>query len=258
MITSPQPQAGVVPPLSTAPTLEVVDLSAGYGPVQVLFGVSLEVREGEAVALLGPNGAGKSTLIRSIVGRLQPVGGQVLLQGQDITGMSPEQVVEHGVAHVAEERNIFPTLTVEENLRMGAHRRALGSEALEAEFERVYELFPQLTERRSQLAASLSGGEQQMLVIGRALMTDPALMLIDEASMGLAPNLTEELFDRIAELVAQGLRVLVVEQHVHLALRVATRGYVMSQGRIELEGSADELREGDAVQASYLGRGGSS
>ncbi|MEW6475010.1 MAG: ABC transporter ATP-binding protein [Actinomycetota bacterium] len=236
-----------------APLLAVAGLCSGYGPVQVLYGIDLEIHRGEVVALLGPNGAGKTTLLRTIAGQIPPAAGTITVNGRPIGGLPPERVVGAGVVLVDEGRQVFPTLTVTENLMMGAHRRRLPARALLGECERAYDLFPRLAERGEQLAGRLSGGEQQMLVIGRALLAEPELMMIDEASMGLAPNIAELVFETIGRLAAGGLTVLVTEQYVRLALEVAGRGYVLKQGHIDVAGTAEELRRSDLVEASYLG-----
>ena len=235
------------------PLLSVAGLCSGYGPVQVLYGIDLEVHRGEVVALLGPNGAGKTTLLRTIAGQIRPMAGTITVDGRPVGGLAPERVVGAGVVLVDEGRQVFPTLTVAENLTMGAHRRRLPGRALAGECERAYDLFPRLAERRDQLAGRLSGGEQQMLVIARALLAEPELMMIDEASMGLAPNISEFVFETIGRLAAGGLTVLVTEQYVRLALEVAGRGYVLKQGHIDVAGTAAELRRSDLVEASYLG-----
>ena len=241
-------------PASTdAPLLAVSGLCSGYGPVQVLYGIDIEVRRGEVVALLGPNGAGKTTLLRTIAGQIRPMAGTITVDGRPVGGLAPERVVGTGLVLVDEGRAVFPTLTVEENLMMGAHRRRLPARALAAECARAYELFPRMADRRTQLAGKLSGGEQQMLVIGRALLAEPELMMIDEASMGLAPNIAEFVFETIGRLAASGLTVLVTEQYVRLALEVAGRAYVLKQGHIDVAASAAELRRSDLVEASYLG-----
>ena len=239
--------------MSTAPLLATSGLCSGYGPVQVLYGIDIEVHRGEVVALLGPNGAGKTTLLRTIAGQLRPTSGSILVEGRPVGGLAPERVVAAGLVLVDEGRQVFPTLTVAENLMMGAHRRRLPARALAAECDRAYDLFPRLAERRTQLAGKLSGGEQQMLVIGRALLADPQLMMIDEASMGLAPIIAELVFETIGRLAAEGMTVLVTEQYVRLALEVAGRGYVLKQGHIDVAASASELRRSDLVEASYLG-----
>lgn len=237
----------------THPLLEVRGLCAGYGPVQVLFGVDLDVRAGEVVAVLGPNGAGKTTLLRTLAGRLQPTAGTVTFDGDTVAGLPPERVVERGLVHVAEGRRVFPGLTVAENLRLGAYSRRLGKDQLSAELDRVAELFPRLTERSNQPAGRLSGGEQQMLVLARALLAGPRILMVDEASLGLAPNVVAVLFDTLRCLATAGLTVLVVEQYVQLALRLANRGYVLQRGRVALAGTSAELGQAGVVEASYLG-----
>jgi branched-chain amino acid transport system ATP-binding protein len=237
----------------TAPLLAVSGLCSGYGPVQVLYGIDVEVHRGEVVALLGPNGAGKTTLLRTIAGQIPPTAGTITVNGRPVGGLAAEKVVDSGVVLVAEGRQVFPTLTVAENLVMGAHRRRLPARALAAECERAYDLFPRMAERREQLAGSLSGGEQQMLVIARALLAEPALMMIDEASLGLAPTVAELVFETVARLAAGGLTVLLTEQYVRLALEVADRAYVLKQGHVDGAASAAELQRSDLVEASYLG-----
>ena len=238
---------------TAAPLLRVSGLCSGYGPVQVLYGIDIEVHRGEVVALLGPNGAGKTTLLRTIAGQIPPLAGTIVMNGRPVGGLAPEGVVGAGLVLVDEGRQVFPTLSVAENLMVGAHRRRLPLRALAAECERAYELFPRLAERRGQMAGKLSGGEQQMLVIARALLAEPELMMIDEASMGLAPNISEVVFETIGLLAAEGLTVLVTEQYIRLALEVAGRGYVLKQGHIDVAASAEELRRSDLVEASYLG-----
>jgi branched-chain amino acid transport system ATP-binding protein len=235
------------------PLLEVRGLCAGYGPVQVLFGVDLEVHAGEVVAVLGPNGAGKSTLLRTLAGRIQPSSGEVRFDGAPTGGLAPERMVTRGLVHVAEGRRVFPGLTVAENLRLGAYTRRLSKSGLASELDRVYELFPRLAERTAQLAGRLSGGEQQMLVIARALLAGPRLLMVDEPSVGLAPNVVEFLFDRLQGLCRGGLTVLLVEQYVTLALKWAGRGYVLRRGRVALTGTSAELGQAGVVEASYLG-----
>ena len=236
-----------------APLLSVRGLCAGYGPVQVLFGIDLDVHAGEVVAVLGPNGAGKTTLLRTMAGRLRPGAGTVTLDREAVTGWSPERVVERGLVHVAEGRRVFPGLTVAENLRLGAYARRLHKEAFSAELARVADLFPRLAERSNQPAGRLSGGEQQMLVLARALLAGPRILMVDEASLGLAPNQVAFLFDTLGRLAAGGLTVLLVEQYVGLALKLAGRGYVLQRGRVALEGTSAQLGQAGVVEASYLG-----
>jgi branched-chain amino acid transport system ATP-binding protein len=228
-------------------------LSAGYGPVQVLFGVDLEVHAGEVVAVLGPNGAGKSTLLRTLAGRIPPLAGEVRFDGAAIGGLAPERIVARGLVHVAEGRRVFPGLTVTENLRLGAYTRRLAKADLAAELEHAYDLFPRLAARSAQPAGRLSGGEQQMLVIARALLAGPRLLMVDEASVGLAPNVVEMLFETLEGLARAGLTVLLVEQYVTLALKLAGRGYVLRRGRVALTGTSAHLGQAGVVEASYLG-----
>ena len=230
--------------------LEVKDLETGYGKAQVLFGVNLEVEEGELVALLGANGAGKTTLLRALSGLLRPWKGSVLLGGKDLRGLSPARRARLGLGHVPEGRQLFPLMTVEENLRLGAAFLAPGQE--KEGYERVYALFPRLAERRRQLAGTLSGGEQQMLAIGRALMGFPRILLVDEPSLGLSPRLAEEVLLALKEVARGGVGVLLVEQNVALSLEVAERGYVLEHGRVALEGPAQALAQDPRVREAYL------
>lgn len=234
------------------PILVVDNIRAGYGPIEVLKGISLEVHEGEIVTMIGCNGAGKSTTLMCICG-INPVRqGNVRFQGKSIAGMPPHELVAMGLAQVPEGRRIFPKLTVMENLEMGAYlRRDKG--ALATDLERVFNLFPVLQERRSQLGGTLSGGEQQMLAIGRALMSRPKLLLMDEPSMGVAPMLTARIFETIAELNREGMTILLVEQNAHLALKRAQRGYVIETGEIVLHGAASSLLADSRVREAYLG-----
>lgn len=234
-----------------APLLELRDVEARYGLVQALHGVSLRVDEGEIVAVLGGNGAGKTTTLRAVSG-LVDHSGEVLLDGKPITRASPERVARLGVAHVPEGRGIFGELSVGENLRLGAYTRRNGN--LDADYERVRGYFPWLDDRRDQQAGTLSGGEQQMLALARALLAQPRLLLLDEPSLGLAPLVVAELFRIVEELNQKdGLTVLVVEQNARIALRAAARAYVLEVGRVALEGPSDELARNEAVRKSYLG-----
>ena len=241
-----------------AASLSITGLDAGYGAVRVLHDVSLRVGEGETVALLGTNGNGKSTLIRCILGMVRPSGGRITLDidgtQHDLVGMSTEAIVDLGVGVVPEGRRLFPRLTVTENLLMGAYRRAARSE-IARNLEFCFEAFPRLAERRKQLAGSMSGGEQQMLALGRALMTAPKMLLVDEPSVGLAPLLVMRTIDKIKELKdSYGLTVLMAEQNFTQAIRIADRGYVIVHGRIEFEGgSADELNNNELIRQFYLG-----
>ncbi|MEV1170607.1 ABC transporter ATP-binding protein [Nonomuraea sp. NPDC049784] len=233
-------------------TLHVEDLVAGYGDVRVLHGVSLTVREGEICAILGPNGAGKTTLLRALSGMVK-ARGRVSLDGTDLAGRPPDALARQGVAHVPEGRGTFMPLTVEENLRLGAFVRR-GRAAVEEDLERIHTYFPVLKTRLKQTAGSLSGGEQQMLAIGRALMLRPRLLLLDEPSLGLAPLVTRELF-RIVQAVNAEERttVVVVEQNAHLALGIAQQAHVLETGRIVLSGTAEQIRADEQVAQSYLG-----
>jgi branched-chain amino acid transport system ATP-binding protein len=228
--------------------LEVEGLSAGYGALDVLWEVNLEVHDGESVALVGSNGAGKTTLLRAISGLIRPSAGEVRFEGEPLTGLRPEQIASRGIAHVPEGRHLFQGLTVRENLMAGgyAHRNS-------ADIEQAVELFPALGGRLSQLAGSLSGGEQQMCAIARGLMSRPKLLMIDELSLGLAPKLVDEIVERLEATAGQGTALLVVEQDVDAALRIARRGYVLEIGRIVASGSSEELSEDPRVREAYLG-----
>jgi branched-chain amino acid transport system ATP-binding protein len=233
-------------------TLEARDLVAGYGQIRALKGVSFRADPGQIVALIGANGAGKSTTLRVVSGLLRAESGQVLLGGEDIGRASPADIVRRGVVHCPEGRRIFTRLTVLENLRLGHYtRRHDGDEA--TALERVFALFPILRERRAQLGGTLSGGEQQMLAIARALMVTPRMLLLDEPSLGLAPLLVQQIFETIREINRQGTVVVLVEQNANLALRMADRAYVLEAGRIVLEGTGAELLANDAVRRAYLG-----
>jgi branched-chain amino acid transport system ATP-binding protein len=228
--------------------LEVSALEAGYGRVQVLWGIDLEVGEGEVVALVGSNGAGKTTLLRAISGMIAPTGGDVRLGGDSLARRAPEDVVTAGVAHVPEGRRLFAGLTVRENLRVGAYARGG-----EADIERAVELFPRLGERLDQVAGSMSGGEQQMCAIARGLMADPKLIMIDELSLGLAPNLVEQILERLTSVTEAGTAVLLVEQDVDAALEAAARGYVLENGRIVASGDSAKLLDDPRIREAYLG-----
>jgi branched-chain amino acid transport system ATP-binding protein len=236
--------------------LEVSGLSARYGPVWALRDVSLEVRAGELVALIGANGAGKSTLLRAIAGLLDPAAGRVTLDGQDVTGRAPEVILRAGAALVPERRRIFGDLTVLDNLELGGYALPRGREfrrGLEAGVDAAYTLFPVLRQRRGQLAGTLSGGEQQMLAIGRALMSQPRLLLCDEPSLGLAPLVVQEIMRLLARLRETGTTILLVEQNARLALRFADRAYVLEVGRVALSGASADLLANDQLKAAYLG-----
>ena len=232
--------------------LELEDVHTYYGSIQALKGISIEVHEGEIVTLIGANGAGKSTTLRSINGLNHPRQGRITFQGRDITNEPAHDVVKMGIAQSPEGRRLFPRMSVLENLEMGAFQRSDRSE-IRSDMDRVFELFPRLYERRTQKAGTMSGGEQQMCAIGRALMARPKLLLLDEPSMGLAPIFVEKIFEIVVEINAQGTPVLLVEQNALMALDTAHRGYVMETGRITLEGPAAELKTNEAVQKAYLG-----
>lgn len=233
------------------PLLDINGLAVGYGGSQVLFDVAMEVGEGELVAVIGSNGAGKSTLMRTISGMLSPWAGEIRLQGTNITGLSADRILRMGVAHSPEGRRVFPQLTVRENLLVGGFTRS--REAVQRELARMNELFPRLADRRSQLAGTLSGGEQQMLAIARALMCSPKLLLLDEPSLGLAPVIVDQVLDIVQLIAEEGVTTLLVEQNARLALSVASRAYVLESGRIVKEGPGRELAEDAGVQRAYLG-----
>jgi len=235
-------------------TLAVTDVHAYYGHIHALHGVTIIVKEGEIVTLIGANGAGKSTTLKTISGFLRPRPGTVLLDGQPIHGLPPHEITRRGVCLVPEGRRIFPRMSVLENLQMGAFARGNQREVLD-DLARVYGLFPRLKERLAQTAGTLSGGEQQMLAIGRGLMAQPKILLLDEPSMGLAPVLVELIFQTIQEINAQGVTILLVEQNALMALQLARRGYVLETGRVVLADEADRLRNSDLVRKSYLGEG---
>lgn len=230
--------------------LSVSNLTTGYGKAQVLFGLTLEVATGELVALLGANGAGKTTALRTISGLLRPWGGEVRLDEASLLGLSAAQRARRGLGHVPEGRQLFPLMNVEENLLLGS--AFLAWPQRQEGLERTYHLFPRLAERRGQLAGTLSGGEQQMLAIGRALMGRPQILMVDEPSLGLSPKLAEEVLATLAQVKAEGVGVLLVEQNVALSLEVADRGYVVEHGKVVLSGSAKELLSNQGVQKAYL------
>jgi branched-chain amino acid transport system ATP-binding protein len=232
--------------------LRLEAVRAGYGPIDALRGLDLEVREGELVCLLGANGAGKSSTLRAISGLLRLRAGRIVFDGADIQDLEPSDVLRAGIAHCPEGRHVFPYLTVRENLTMGAYVRR-DAAAVAADLERVYAHFPILADRRRQAAGTLSGGEQQMRAIGRALMARPRLIMFDEPSLGLAPTVVETTFAIIGDIRRSGTTVLMVEQNARLALRMADRGYVMESGRIVLSGAARELLHNDHIRAAYLG-----
>lgn len=231
--------------------LEKVEVS--YGSIKALHGISLEVKEGEIVALIGANGAGKSTTLRTISGLLKPSNkeSKIIFKSKPIQGALPHKIVEMGLSHIPEGRRVFPDMSVHENLLMGAHSRK--GKPNQAEFDRVFHHFPRLKERSKQTAGTLSGGEQQMLAMGRALMAHPDLLILDEPSMGLAPMLVEEIFHIIEDINASGTTILLVEQNAHLALEVSNRAYVLETGEIVLEGLAKDLAQNEAIRKAYLG-----
>ena len=232
--------------------LKIENLHVSYGPIRALKGISLEVKEGEIVTLIGSNGAGKSTTLSAITGLVKSQSGSITFRDENITNMSPYKIVQRGVSLSPEGREVFPALTVEENLRLGAYTRK-DKGAIDAAFDRVYELFPRLKERISQTAGTLSGGEQQMLAIGRALMSEPKLLLLDEPSMGLAPNLVLMIFDLIESINKQGTTILLIEQNANMALSIANRAYVLETGNIAIEGAAADLAKDPRVKNAYLG-----
>jgi branched-chain amino acid transport system ATP-binding protein len=232
--------------------LEIEGLQVSYGPLAALHGVSLTVQRGEMVALVGPNGAGKSTLLKTIAGLLVPRGGIIRWEGKRLSGEPPQRIVERGIALVPEGRRIFARMTVAENLELGAFTQH-AQKARRAQLDRVYTIFPRLSEREQQLAGSLSGGEQQMLALGRALMGLPRLLLLDEPSLGLAPRVVDSIFSVIADLHRDGLSLLIVEQNVQAVLKLAQRAYILEAGRIVAEGEGQELLHDDHVRAAYLG-----
>jgi branched-chain amino acid transport system ATP-binding protein len=232
--------------------LEVSDIRARYGAIEALKGVSLTVEEGEVVTLIGSNGAGKSTTLRSISGLTPASAGTVTFDGEDITRVPAHEIVVRGIALSPEGRHCFPRMTVRENLELGAHRRAKGPE-IGQDLDRVFELFPRLQERERQKAGTMSGGEQQMLAIGRALMARPKLLMLDEPSMGIAPILVERIYETIGEINKSGVAILLVEQNANYALDISKRGYVLETGRVVLLGESAKLRDDPEVQKAYLG-----
>jgi branched-chain amino acid transport system ATP-binding protein len=236
--------------------LEVTELIVGYGEAIALDAISFDIEAGEFVTFIGPNGAGKTTLLNSLMGVLSQKSGTVSFKGEDLAALRPEARVARGMVIVPERRELFPQLSVEDHLRLGAFvRRREARAKLNADLERIYVLLPKLKERRHQLAGTLSGGEQQMVAVGRALMADPKLLLLDEPSTGLAPRIIEEIFEAIARLKAGGMTAIIVEQNAHLALSVADRGFVLEVGNVVASGIAGELRQDPRVFAAYLGAG---
>jgi len=232
--------------------LEIKELSVGYGDIQILWDINLQIEEGQIVALVGANGAGKSTLLKTISGLLKPYSGKIIFQGENITQMPSKEIVAKGIIHVPEGRRLFPHMTVEENLMMGAFRRRK-SKNVQPELDKIYQIFSRLKERRQQKAGSLSGGEQQMCAFARGLMGNPKLIFIDEMSLGLAPLIVDDLVDIVKDINQQGTSVLLVEQDVQLALDNSNYGYVISTGRVAMEGDSKELLENQEIKEIYLG-----
>ena len=237
--------------MSAVPLLELRQLSVSYGGIRAVKGLSLHLNAGELVSLIGANGAGKSTTLKAICGLLAPQSGEVLYQGRSLKGQGAWDLVAQGLVMVPEGRGIFTRMSIDENLRMGAYLR--NDAEVSADMEAVYQRFSRLKERHRQLAGTLSGGEQQMLAMGRALMARPRLLLLDEPSMGLAPLMVDKIFELITDIAKQGVTVLLVEQNAHRALQIAQRGYVMDSGELVLEGSSQQLLDDPQVQAAYLG-----
>jgi branched-chain amino acid transport system ATP-binding protein len=233
--------------------LRIRKLTVHYGPLRALIEISLEVKRGEVVALVGPNRAGKTTLLRTISGILETTEGRIFFQDEDITNLDPHKIVSRGIGHVPQGRHIFPTLSVFDNLMMGAYRKRRAKEEIEGGLEWIYGLFPILKARKSQRAGTLSGGEQQMLAIGRALMGGPKLLMLDEPSMGLSPRFTEEIFAAFKEMNRRGLTLFIVEQEIHLSLAISHRGYLLQHGRLIKGGPSSALIESRDVKALYLG-----
>ena len=232
--------------------LELADIDAGYGGFQALFGISMNVNAGEAVAVIGANGAGKTTLLRVISGLLPASSGAMTMDGVSLRAIQPHRIIETGIAHVPEGRRLFPRLSVENNLRIGAFIPA-ARRTFQDRLAFVYELFPRLKERRTQLAGTLSGGEQQMCAIGRALMSGPKLVLLDEPSMGLAPVIVQQVFDLVRRIRTEGYTVLIVEQNVRQVLKIVDRAYLLEVGRLKASGSAQELAASDEIRRAYMG-----
>lgn len=233
--------------------LEIKDLKVNYGGIEALKGISFHVEEGEIVTLIGANGAGKSTTLRSIMEVVKPASGTITFQGEDITGMNTQKIVDRGIVLVPEGRRVFPNLTVLENLRIGAYLRT-DKAGIDKDLRHVYSLFPRLEERHWQLAGTLSGGEQQMLAVGRALMAKPKVIMMDEPSLGLAPLVVKDIFSIIRRIHEEGVTVLLIEQNANAALKIANRGYVMETGRITLTGTGTELLSNESVREAYLGK----
>ena len=232
--------------------LEVKDLNVYYGMIQAIKGISFEVNQGEVIALIGANGAGKTTTLHAVTGLTPVKSGHIFFEGKDITKVPAHKIVSMGMAHVPEGRRVFAQLSVYQNLKMGAYTRK-DKDEIRQTLDMVYEHFPRLEERKNQMAGTLSGGEQQMLAMGRAMMSEPKLLMLDEPSMGLAPILVEQIFDIIRELHKAGATILLVEQNAQMALQVANRAYVLETGKITLSGSGKELLESDSIKKAYLG-----
>lgn len=232
--------------------LKVNDINVFYGNIHALKGISLEVQEGEIVTLIGANGAGKSTLLKTLSGLLKPKSGAIEYLGKPISAKAPQAIVKAGISHVPEGRRVFSNMSVEENLELGAYTRKDAS-GVRKDMEKVYELFPRLLERRKQLSGTLSGGEQQMLAMGRAIMAKPKLLLLDEPSMGLAPLMVKQIFNIIEQINKDGTTVLLVEQNANMALSIANRAYVIETGRIKISGTAAELQASEEIKKAYLG-----
>ena len=231
--------------------LKIEDLRVNYGGIEAVKGISFEVPEGEIVTLIGANGAGKSTTLRTIAGLVKPASGRITFQGEEITGLSPDRIVSKGITLVPEGRHVFPDLTVLENLKIGAYLRR---DSIEEDLNKVYNLFPRLKERSWQAAGTLSGGEQQMLAVGRALMSRPKLMMLDEPSLGLAPLVVQDIFSIIREINHQGVTILLIEQNANMALKIADLAYVLETGKITMSGTGAELLANEKVKEAYLGK----
>ncbi|HKW92369.1 MAG TPA: ABC transporter ATP-binding protein [Methylomirabilota bacterium] len=237
-----------------APLLELRAVSAGYGPIQILHGVTLHVHEGEIVCIIGPNGAGKSTTFKVIMGLIDHLGGEVIYRGRSLVREQPDRILGYGLAYVPQGRVVFTQMTVRENLEMGAYLER-DRARIKASIDRVFALFPRLGERRRQLAGSMSGGEQQMLAMARGLMMQPKMMMLDEPSLGLSPRLVDEVFDKVVEMAKAGVTVVLVEQNAALALEISDRGYVLELGRNRYEGTGRQLLDNADVRRMYLGGG---
>ncbi len=232
--------------------LEIKDLNCFYGNVQVLWDVNLRIEEGELVALLGANGAGKTTLLNAVTGTVKPASGHILFRGEELVGMSTEKLLEKGISYLPENGGLFPEMSIQENLELGAYPRSMWGNRKQT-MEKIFELFPKLRERRTQLARTLSGGERQMLAMGRGMMSGPSLCLYDELSYGLSPLMAKEAMGMVKTLRDRGMTVLLVEQNVKQSMEIADRAYVLENGRITLEGPCSELLENDYVKRAYLG-----